>query len=163
MAASRLRRDKSVRLCSIRGVTWNSHENAWIASMKRRKIVLREGFEVVQYGDEVALALAIIRRRQMENFWHFSKQVYTSSFSSKSSCERIKPKRKCEEAVTPRDGGNAGQTGVAEEGLFFDSLTQAWVVHWFKSGKLKRKYFRASISDSFIKAFEFNDRITRDS
>ena len=127
--------------------------------MKRRTLVLREVFEVGQYGDEIALALAIVRRTQMEIFWRKFKSKGPAISTPTPTCEPTSTKRVIEtDAVRSRSHDNNVDI---EEGLFFDSCSQSWVVRWSKNGNMKRKHFRISAADSFIKAFEFNDRIRR--
>lgn len=152
--------DRQSRVCSKRGVVWDSHESAWVASMKRRGILLREVFSVSQYGEDVSLALAIIRRTQMEIFWRSTVNSSTSPFSSIHACQRVVTKQKLQNVAC----GKLVEENVCEtmdQGLFFDSCAQAWVVRWMTQGRPKRKHFRASAPDSFIKAFEFNDNLRR--
>lgn len=151
--------DRFPRVCSRRGVTWDSHINAWVASMKRRTLVLREVFEVAQYGDEIALALAIVRRTRMEIFWRNSKLKAAPSPPATVACNQTPTKRVTEKDVVCSRVPD--ERPDQEEGLFFDSCSQSWIVRWSKKGQIKRKHFRISAPDSFIKAFEFNDRIRR--
>jgi hypothetical protein len=149
-------KDRYERSCRVRGVTWSRNLNAWVASMKRRHLLLREIFNVFEYGEDIAFALAIIRRKRMENFWRSSGSRTVPV--SRSVCSS-KPPSPIENMVHPVPSSNDEN----EEGLFFDHCSRSWVVRWFSRGQVKRKRFSASGPESFMKAFEFNDRIRRES
>ena len=59
-----------------RGVTYDKRDQAWVASMTRRHMSFVDKFSELSYGEEVAFALAIIRRTQMELYWGKIKSQY---------------------------------------------------------------------------------------
>lgn len=125
--------------------------------------MIREVFNVSQHGEEVAFALAIIRRTQMENFWRSSALSHTPSSRATAVPEQRVSAKQMLQKVRSRDIVHDDVCEALEPGLFFDSCAQAWVVRWLQNGELKRKHFRAAAADSFIRAFEFNDALRRKS
>jgi len=57
-------------------VLFDKREGAWVATMTRRHLFFEDKFRVDEFGEEISLSLALVRRRQMEEYWQYNKHQY---------------------------------------------------------------------------------------